>query len=101
MFCLTMLIYKIRLDPKYFVMKRMKLKLIFLALVIIVLVTVCIHLWVTRIELTSLTLKNIESLAQGEGSSGAICYGIGSVDCPDGTKAAIVYSRVHTNLSLE
>ena len=57
MFCLTMLIYKIRLDPKYFVMKRMKLKLIFLALVIIVLVTVCIHLWVSRIELTSLTRR--------------------------------------------
>ncbi len=82
-------------------MKRMKLKLYFSTLVIVVLLIVCCQLWVSRIEVTSLTLKNIESLAEGEGSSGATCYGVGSVDCPDGTKAALVYSRLHTNLPFE
>lgn len=37
------------------------------------------------------TLANIEALASGEETYKYSCYGDGSVDCPDGSKAEIVY----------
>jgi len=40
--------------------------------------------WVSyhhSVKVTSLLLDNVEALASGE-SGGAICYGVGSIDCP-------------------
>ena len=41
-------------------------------------------------EVSDLLLENIEALASGEGSSTVLCYGKGSLPCPDGTKVEFV-----------
>lgn len=40
-----------------------------------------------KIDISDITLDNIEALAAGEGTIGKWhCLGSGSIDCPDGTK---------------
>ena len=48
-------------------------------------------------EMSVLLLENIEALASGEDSARYFCYGVGSVDCPNGKKVEIV----RTNFSLD
>ena len=44
-----------------------------------------------------LLLENIEALASGEDSTHYFCYGIGSVDCPDGRKVEFVRDNFSLN----
>lgn len=50
-----------------------------------------------NVQMSNLMLNNVEALASSEGSSGEggpskwLCYRDGTVDCPDGSKAEIVY----------
>ena len=45
-----------------------------------------------RKDSSSLVMMNIEALATGEGTSPAICFGYGSVVCPnDGSKVLYYY----------
>lgn len=49
-------------------------------------------------DINLLSLQNIEALAAGEGGFGDfVCYGSGTVDCPNGTKVEIYIG----NLSLD
>lgn len=46
----------------------------------------------SRKVISTVALANIEALASGEEDTYKYsCYGEGSVDCPDGSKAEIVY----------
>lgn len=79
-------------------MKQTKFKICFSFIMLVLLGVICYQFKKSDMELTDLAIINIESLASGEGSGGATCYGIGSIDCPDGSKAAIVYRPLNANI---
>lgn len=61
---------------------------------------VAISSWVGNrqsVEMNALMLENVEALAAGENDVKILCFGIGSVDCPD-KKKKVAY--VYQNYSL-
>lgn len=47
---------------------------------------------------TDLTLLNIEALASPESGKGHTCLGIGSLDCPSGSKVAYIATPFNITL---
>ncbi len=81
---------KISLDSSEFIGK-MKIKIL-AVLAVITVVIVSMFIREKRENPSSLVMMNIEALATGEGTSPAICFGYGSVVCPnDGSK--VLYYR--------
>ena len=69
----------------------MKIKIL-AVLAVITVVIVSMFIREKRENPSSLVMMNIEALATGEGTSPAICFGYGSVVCPnDGSK--VLYHR--------
>ena len=49
------------------------------------------------VEMNALMLENVEALAAGENEGGILCWGIGSVDCPN-NKEKVAYVRHYYSL---
>ena len=64
----------------------MKIKIL-AVLAVVTVVTVSMFMREKREDPSSLMMMNVEALAIGEGTSPAMCFGYGSVVCPnDGSK---------------
>lgn len=73
---------------------KKKVKILILAALSVV-VAICSLLGNRQpIEMNALMLENVEALAAGEDAGKIICFGIGSLDCPDSKdKVAYVYQK--------
>lgn len=79
-------------------MKKIVRKILPLAVCAAALVVSSLHLgYPVRNNVSALLVENIQALASGESNTHYFCYGTGSLDCPNGSKAEIVRTNFSIN----